>query len=130
LKARTDEVSRELTALRERMTRLFDDDAPAPGDAAGAAWIPVADVYRRGDVVVITLEVPGVAEETIEVVASSRSLKVHGWRRPISEVSCALQLERSYGRFARTFALPAGARVRDRRLSLGEGVLRIEIPIG
>src|SRR5207249_526686 len=57
---RTDEMSRELAALRERMNRLFDDSLAAGEEPA--AWIPPADVYRAGDRLVITLELPGVDE--------------------------------------------------------------------
>jgi len=126
---RPDEIARELAALRERMNRLFDETAA--NERGGPAWVPTADVYLSGGRIVLTLELPGVDESSIEVTSSGRALRVRGRRAagPPGEVG-ALQLERSYGAFARAFQLPQGSRTSEREVTYENGVLRIEIPIG
>ena len=105
------------------MNQLFDE--------AGEPWVPPADVYHSREQVVITVELPGVAEDAVAVEAEGRVLRVRG-QKPAGSPGerGALQLERSYGPFLREFQLPAGARIGQHRVFCANGVLRIEIPMG
>jgi len=105
------------------MNQLFDE--------AGEPWVPPADVYRSQTQVVITVELPGVAESAVTVEADGHVLRVRG-QKPAAAPGerGALQLERSYGPFLREFQLPAGALIGKHRLHCTDGVLRIEIPMG
>jgi HSP20 family protein len=117
-------TKQQLAALRERMNRLFDESL-----AAGEAWTPRADVYRAHGQIVITVELPGVTEESLSVEAEGGMLRVRGQRTAAPGERGALQLERSYGPFLREFPLPEGARTQDRRVHCADGILRIEIPL-
>ena len=122
---RDEGTKQQLAALRERMNRLFDESM-APGEPA---WTPPADVYRVHGQVVITVELPGVADDAVTVETEGRILRVRGQRTAAPGERGALQLERSYGPFLREFPLPEGARIADRHQSCKDGVLRIEIPV-
>jgi HSP20 family protein len=122
---RDDGTKQQLAALRERMNRLFDESL----SAGEPAWTPPADVYRVHGQVVITVELPGVADDAVTVEADGRILRVRGQRTAAPGERGALQLERSYGPFLREFPLPEGARIAERHQSCADGVLRIEIPV-
>jgi HSP20 family protein len=122
---RDEGTKQQLAALRERMNRLFDESL-ASGEPA---WTPPADVYRARGQVVITVELPGVADESVTVETEGRILRVRGQRTAAPGERGALQLERSYGPFLREFPLPEGARIAELHQSCHDGVLRIEIPV-
>jgi HSP20 family protein len=125
------DATRELAALRERMNRLFDESMASEREGLSASWVPPADVYRLRDRLVVAIELPGLDANSVEVEARPGILVVRG-QRPAepTEGRVALQLERSYGAFERSFTLPAPALVAERRVRMEDGVLRIEIPIG
>jgi HSP20 family protein len=80
---------------------------------------------------VATFELAGIAPEAIRVEASGRALRIQGHRPPkLADGRSALQFERSYGFFERSFPLPAGARAEEHSVSFADGILRVEIPIG
>jgi len=97
--------------------------------AAGRAFSPPADVYATKDRVVITVELPGIAEDAVEVHAEGAdALTVRGRRLPVGPGLAYHRLERSFGEFRCRLALPRGADPSRRRVGLENGVLTIEIP--
>ena len=74
------------------------------------AWVPTADVFARGEDLVIRVELAGVDREDIEVTLNDNVLTVSGERRrelDEEEVSFYVS-ERYYGVFRRSMTLPSG----------------------
>ena len=97
-------------------------------DAATTSWVPAADVVQQGEDAIITLEVPGVTAEDIEIEVKDRALVVRG-RRPIAvgEDAKALRQEIRRGEFSRGFRLPAHVGPDAVRASYDAGLLTIRV---
>lgn len=94
------------------------------------AWEPPTDVVVQGQVVVIRMELAGVAPEQIELVAEGRSLRISGARpRPCwDEAPCEFrQAEISYGQFARVFEFPESLDQAELKAHCAEGFLTVEV---
>ena len=105
----------------------------APGAMRGKAyfWTPAADVLETPEAYVITVELPGVAREDVAVEVKNRSLWIYGERRfarLCEDEGVYHSLERSYGPFARRFALPKGVDRAGVKAVFKNGLLEITLP--
>ena len=78
----------------------------------------------------ITMELPGVAQADIDVALHDGVLTVKGEKRSErkEEGEGYFFSEREYGRFQRTFRLPADAKGDDVAADFSNGVLKITVP--
>lgn len=114
---------------------MRDDLERAIARAAGAGhlprrWSPVSDVVETDDEILITAELPGVKDEDIRITVQNGVLRISGERHLQEEVSDEhfSRIERAYGGFARSFALPPGISEGDIHASVAYGVLKISMP--
>lgn len=94
---------------------------------AQARWEPPVDIVAYGDEVQVTVALPGVAPEHIDVHAESGLIVVAAARPlPVQRHATALhRMEIPYGRFERRIALPTRRyRLTERSYSNGCLVLR------
>jgi len=108
------------------MDDLWDFERPP---AFGRAFSPPTDVYSTAHKVVVSIELPGVAEEALAIEGGLESLTVHGTRAlgSAGEKPDYHRLERTFGAFHCQVALPSGADAANRIVSLEDGVLTVEI---
>jgi HSP20 family molecular chaperone IbpA len=99
----------DLLERAERLHRQFFRFGHAAG-AAAPRWEPPADVIETHDRLVVTVALPGVRGDRIEVEATDGALHVRALRpAPIGADTRAIRhLEIPYGRFERRIALPPG----------------------
>jgi HSP20 family protein len=125
---------RELASLQERMNRIFDDTLSGSSrreeDALAATWTPPVDILERKDRIVLTAELPGFTEDQIRLHFEDGVLTLDGERRFEKEVDEARYhcVERSYGRFARSFRLPANVDEEAISATFQNGLLVVELP--
>ena len=119
---------REFGSLRSEMDRLFARSGA--GATLPQRWSPASDVVETDDAIVITAELPGVKDEDVHITVQNGVLRISGERRLEEEVSedRFYRLERSYGGFERTFALPPGVSEDDISAGVAYGVLKITVP--
>lgn len=120
--------TRALALLRERMNRLFDERQARGATAIEGPFTPAAEVYTTDELVVVAVELPGVGRDDVVVESAGRELTVRGARHFRGEGAAYHRLERSYGDFRCSIALPADADAERRRVRLEAGVLTVEIP--
>lgn len=89
------------------------------------AWVPQVAIFRRGDQLVVGVDLPGIRREDVEIDIDERAITIRGERRAEGE----LHSERSYGRFMRSVPLPEGADASAARASMRDGVLEITVPL-
>ena len=123
---------KDLAGVRERMNRMFESAlARTNFDADGGlgAWIPLADICETEDGVRADLELPGVEQGDIEVRIEGDELLVQGERRigGDEEGEQFHRVERSYGKFARRFRVPAEADRSSVHAAFRNGVLTITL---
>ncbi len=96
-----------------------------------ADWIaPASEASSSQDAYRVAVELPGVAEEDIEVTATQGMLTLKGEKKTERSVEGDSWFfsERQYGAFARSFRLPPDADTDKIRADLKDGVLQLTIP--
>jgi len=120
--------------MREKMERLLSERESAVKEADGgseppAEWQPPVDLYETDTEVVVLAELPGVASEDFTLTIHEGRLVLEGRRKaPHSPDQMSyIQIERRYGPFRRSIALPG--KVTDDSISatLTNGVLEVVV---
>lgn len=98
--------------------------------ASTARWTPAVDVEEMGDELVLTADIPGLTEDTIEIGFESGVLTIRG---EIEEGSGGAERryhlrERRFGRFERSFKLPRTISADAITATFRKGVLRVHMP--
>lgn len=123
---------RELTTLQDRMNRLFSDLYLRDEDVAPRGnWVPAVDIYETsGHDLVIKAELPDMAREDIEVTVENSTLSIRGERRLPADIGEEQfrRIERRYGRFNRSFTLPATVDPARVSAEYKNGVLTVKLP--
>ena len=133
--------SRDLSALQqenfsrlqqETLSRMFEGYYRRPQeDLNRGAWVPVVDIYSNGHDLVLKAELPDMKEEEIELTIEENTLTLSGEKKLDAEVTEELfhRIERSYGAFARTFALPPTVDASKVSAQYKAGVLTVRLPL-
>lgn len=116
--------------LRRDIDRLFEEAFGATNN--GSSWMPVADIRESKSDLNIEFELPGIRPEDVEITTDNGVLSVsgekRGERKEGDESSRFHLVERTYGRFSRSFQLPKGVNESDIAADFEHGVLRVRIP--
>lgn len=92
---------------------------------------PTCDITEAKDHYMISLDVPGVDQEHLNIEVENQKLKISGERLKEvteNEDSKTSYYERSFGKFMRTFNLPPEVRFEDIQAHYQDGVLKVAIP--
>jgi HSP20 family protein len=114
-----------------RMMNTFFGSAPFGTPANGASpWLPPVDITEAEDALTLTFDLPGLAEDEIQVELDDSVLTVSGERVRKNEVKQDdyYRYERRFGTFTRSVALPAGVKDDEIEASYENGVLEIRVP--
>lgn len=126
------EPFRDLMAMQDRMTRLFDETLSRifKEEAPRGVWSPPVDIVEREKEVILKADLPEMNQSEIEIKVEENTLIIRGERKFVKEVSGEnyVQIERPYGNFQRTFALPKMIDQEGIKSSYKDGVLRIVLP--
>lgn len=119
----------DLSALRNQMDHLFARLNPAE-DAEPTSWAPLSDVLETKDEVVITTELPGIDEKNVRVELENGVLTIAGERQAETktEEKGYRRVERSYGKFFRSFTLPTNVDPEKIAAKFDKGVLEVRVP--
>ena len=128
------EPLREFSTLQNEMNRLFNTvfDTPAPAGNGGALrrWLPAMDLVETEDHFVLRADLPGLAEDDVNIEVEDRVLTVSGERKAEHEMSKEgyHRVERAFGAFSRSLTLPEGIDPDAVGASFERGVLEVRIP--
>ena len=102
---------------------------PAEGRAA-SDWAPAADVSETEGEYLIKADLPAVRKEDVSLTVQDGVLTLSGERRQEkhAESEKLHRVERTYGSFARRFALPENVDEQGIRAESRDGVILIHIP--
>ena len=122
---------RDLEDVSNRLARLFDESALSTG-TNGGTWIPAVNVEETQDGLLLSAELPGLAEENVSIELENNVLTLSGEKgeeRTEGDEERRYHLwERRYGQFQRSFTLPRTVKADDIRAGFDKGVLRIHMP--
>ncbi|MDQ7837587.1 MAG: Hsp20/alpha crystallin family protein [Thermodesulfobacteriota bacterium] len=127
------EPFRDLLSLQDRMNRLFEESLGRTGkreELIQGSWAPPVDIYETAEAIVIQADLPGLNQEDIRVEMKDNTLVLSGERRFQKDVKQENyhRIERSYGVFNRSFALPASLEADKIKARFSNGILEIIVP--
>jgi len=112
------------------MDALFGGDVFSPFDGGPRGFAPSFEVRETKDAYIFKADVPGIPEKDIEIQMTGNVLTISGQRKVenVQEGERFFALERGYGSFSRSFALPDGVDVEHVSAEVKEGVLTVRVP--
>jgi HSP20 family protein len=126
----------DLRSAQEEMAQMSPMLAHALGlyaqqsSGRATAWAPALDISERKDAYLVTVELPGVEADDLEITMEDGLLTIQG-ERHVAHDSSEQQfhrVERRYGAFRRSITLPAQVRAEQIEASVDNGVLQILVP--
>jgi HSP20 family protein len=98
--------------------------------ASMQAWAPALDISERKDAYLITVELPGVKAEDVEIMFEDGLLTIQGERHPADDPAAEKvhRAERRYGAFRRLITLPRHVQADAIEATAHDGVLQILVP--
>lgn len=121
---RTSLIADPFNFLRQEIDRLFEVSSSIEG------LRPQFDTKENDNCIEITAELPGVAEEDVNLSLSNGILTVSGEKKSEEkkEGEAYHITERQYGSFSRSLKLPYEPEQNDITASFKDGVLKITVP--
>jgi HSP20 family protein len=121
-------IQNELRRSLETMFRGIDPSGQSEG--AERTWLPAVDVKETDNELLLSFDLPGMSEDDISIEVQDNVLTVSGEReeRRDERGEGFRRMERRFGRFARSFPLPAGVSENDIKADYDNGVLEIRVP--
>ena len=121
----------DMLTLREAMSQLFEESYVAPtGARNGQGFVPALDLSETSDGYLVEVAVPGLKPEDLDVTVENNVLTIKGSLNRQTEDTKRNyhRVERRYGSFQRTIALPSTVKADGIAAELNNGILRLEIP--
>ena len=117
---------REMTNLQGQVNRLAD----SLWSGRPESWVPAVDVFDTKEAVVLKAELPGMKVDDIQIEVDDNVLTVKGERSFEEKVDEQryYRVERRYGSFQRSLALPQGVKADEIRATYEDGVLQVTVP--
>lgn len=121
----------------ENMERRFEDFLRSSFSPAVRRWVPkepswtpAMDLTERKDKFVVTMELPGIKVEDVDVSVSDSTLTIKGEKKTEKEVKeeSYYSTERTYGSFLRSIDLPRGVDAGKIKASYENGILEVDLP--
>jgi HSP20 family protein len=126
------EPFRDLMAMQDRMTRLFDETLHhiLKEEVPRRVWSPPVDILERENEVVLKVDLPEVSQNDIDIKVEENTLIIQGERKFVKETPSEnyLQIERPFGTFQRTFTVPRMIDQERIKAAYKDGVLQIILP--
>ena len=113
------------------MSRLMDDLFRFPAsDLAHAATLPPADVSEDGNAYTVSVEVPGIKPEDVQLSVQDNTLSLRVTRRAdkTDETTTYRHVERFYGTFERYFPFASAVDSSKVRATYQDGILAVVLP--
>src|ERR1700728_4059687 len=96
----------------------------------GSAWSPAVDILETEDAITLKADVPDVNVDNLDIRVENNTLTLKGHRKfeKDEKVKGFHRIERSYGEFVRSFAVPSTVETDKVAADYKNGVLTITLP--
>lgn len=92
-------------------------------------WRPDLDVFELPHEYLLSISLPGVRAEDVDVTVLDRTMTVSGERKAgIPDQAVAHLIESPRGRFVRRVRLPANSDISGIRMQMADGQLLVQVP--
>jgi HSP20 family protein len=130
--------ARELLNVEREMNKIFNSfggrfsltDTSNDDGYENAVWSPLTDISEDKDNYVLRLDLPGVNKEDVKISYSDGQINISGERKQEKETKELKfhRVERVYGKYFRSFALPGAIKEDKIDAEFKNGQLLITIP--
>ena len=120
----------QMTQMSQMLARALGLQGQQQGSGTATAWAPALDISERKDAYLVTVELPGVDADDLEITLEDGLLTIQGERHFAHDSSeeQVHRVERSSGAFRRSIILPAHVMADEVEATIEDGVLRILVP--
>lgn len=121
------------SSVRQEIDRIFDSflrGGSFDDGSWGSFWSPSIDVIEKDDAYIVRAEVPGMSKDDVNISILNNVLTVRGEKKAKEEEKNSefTRIERSYGSFQRSFALPRTVNANAVEAECKDGLLTITLP--
>lgn len=124
----------DVAVLQNRLNSIFHDfgrpQETGSENLSAGAFVPAVDIYEDTQKLALSIEVPGIKPEDVDVRVENNTLTVKGERTFANEQKEEnfRRIERRFGQFVRSFTLPQTVDTEQVSAHSENGVLVIELP--
>jgi HSP20 family protein len=121
----------EVARIQSEINRLFDNLLDlGTDDKGGGAWIPNADILETQEILVLKVELPGVAAERLSLSVHGGNVIIRGEKQrfEVEDRAEFLAAERQFGTFKRVIHLGVPVNTRQAKAVLKNGLLEVSFP--
>lgn len=130
---------RDLLSVEREFSRLFSDleskfnfpfKKNSDEEYENAVWMPLTDIYEDKDNYSLKLDLPGLSKSDVKISYVNGELKVSGERQQEKDGKDGKyhRVERTYGKFFRSFRLPEKIKEDSIAAEFKDGQLTVTIP--
>ncbi len=131
--------ARELLNIEREFGRMFNNFEKRFGFGNGgdgneeyenAVWSPLTDISENKDNYILKMDLPGIDKKDVKISYSDGQLYINGERKQEKEDKDSKyhRVERSYGKYYRSFTLPAKIKESAIDAEFKDGQLTITVP--
>lgn len=115
---------------RMRAANMLGQFGQQYAGTATQAWAPAVDISERKDAYLVSVELPGIGIDDIEITFEAGLLTIQGERHLVHDSSEQKmhRVERRYGTFRRSITLPTHVMADSIEASAQDGVLYVLVP--
>jgi len=122
---------REMETLQDTINRMFDDKMEGiKGNRMATGFRPLVDIYEEKDSIHLDVELPGMESKDVKINVENDMLTIQGERKDETSHKDKdyHRVERYYGTFCRSFALPTNVDRENIKASFKNGILKVKLP--
>lgn len=124
---------KELEQVSERLSRFLTRPQLRPGEKEAlviADWTPLVDIEETDKEYLVKAELPEVAKTDVKVEIREGVLYIEGERKKEKEEKGRRfhRIERSYGKFVRSFSIPDDVEEAKVMAEFKDGILYVKLP--
>jgi HSP20 family protein len=116
--------------MNRMVDRFFSPDLFDEGVFGTSAWVPSMNVREDNDNFNISVELPGLSKDDVNLTLKDGTLTIEGERKQEEEKEGGNyhRVERRYGKFLRSFKLPMHVQDDKIEATFKDGILNIMLP--
>lgn len=124
------DFEREFDKMINSFGIRLNPDEEVNEELENAMWMPLSDIYEDDDNFKLKIDIPGVNKEEVKISYSDGELIISGERKQEKESDNSKyhRIERSFGKFYRSFTLPKKIKEDKIEAEFKDGQLVIIIP--
>jgi HSP20 family protein len=124
---------KDLENFEQRLASVFGRGVTVPNGEEAismADWAPLVDITEDDKEFLVKAELPGLKKEEVKVTVEEGVMTISGERKVEKEEKTKKyhRVERSYGKFERSFTLPDKADGTKVNAEFKDGVLQVHLP--